>query len=172
MHKHLYLLTSPLLPGFCKIGIANDVQKRIDGLYGKWEVYHSWQLPNALYVEGQMKIKLRRFVAHGFELLNCPVEFVHEEIVTFLHEDLVEPIPVVQELPKDHIFKITEPNQLGALMKQARKESGITQNDLRAATTLGLRFIRESENGKATCEIGKVLLALRMLGIHIFLKLP
>lgn len=169
---HLYLLTNPLLPGFCKIGIAKDVQKRADGLYGPWEIYHSWTVENAAFIEQQIKIKLRRFAAHGFELLNCPVQFVHEEISTFLHADVMEPIPIIKELPIENIFKVTTMKEVGMLMKQSRNQSKLRQQELSTVSNIGVRFIIEAEKGKETCEVGKVLLVLRMLGIKIFLKLP
>ena len=56
---------------------------------------------------------------------------------------------------------------LGSMMKRARKEQGLTQRQLAAATGVGVRFIREIEHGKETCQIGKVLEVASMLGMKV-----
>jgi y4mF family transcriptional regulator len=57
--------------------------------------------------------------------------------------------------------------KLGRLLRQTRKEQGLTQAQLAAATGVGVRFVRELEQGKASCQIGKALLVVSMLGIEI-----
>ncbi len=57
--------------------------------------------------------------------------------------------------------------KLGHIVKQARKEQGLTQEQLAATTGVGVRFIRELEQGKESCHIGKVLTVVSMLGIEI-----
>ena len=57
------------------------------------------------------------------------------------------------------------PEQIGQLVKKARKTLGVTQKDLALTSGTGLRFIIELEQGKSTCQIGKVLTVLRTLGI-------
>jgi len=56
---------------------------------------------------------------------------------------------------------------LGKLIRNARKSQKLTQEQLAATTGVGVRFIRELEQGKESCHIGKVLLVLAMLGIGI-----
>jgi len=51
-------------------------------------------------------------------------------------------------------------------VRQTRKNQNLTQEDLAAAAGVGIRFIRELEQGKPTC-IGKALLILTMLGLNI-----
>ena len=57
--------------------------------------------------------------------------------------------------------------KLGIIVKQARKEQGLTQEQLAATTGVGVRFIREFEQGKESCHIGKALTVVSMLGIDI-----
>ena len=47
-----------------------------------------------------------------------------------------------------------------------------TQKDLAMTSGTGLRFIIELEQGKPTCQVGKVLTVLNTLGIHVELALP
>jgi y4mF family transcriptional regulator len=64
------------------------------------------------------------------------------------------------------------PQQIGQLVKRARKKLGVTQKDLALTSGTGLRFIIELEQGKVTCQIGKVLTVLHTLGITVQLTLP
>ncbi len=56
---------------------------------------------------------------------------------------------------------------LGHLVRKTRKSHQLTQEQLAATTGVGVRFIRELEQGKESCHIGKVLLVLAMLGIDV-----
>jgi len=64
------------------------------------------------------------------------------------------------------------PQQIGEFVKSARKSLGVTQRDLALTSGTGLRFIIELEQGKPTCQIGKVLTVLHTLGITIKLTVP
>jgi HTH-type transcriptional regulator / antitoxin HipB len=64
------------------------------------------------------------------------------------------------------------PAQIGQFVKKARKTLDVTQKDLALTSGTGLRFIIELEQGKATCQIGKVLIVLHTLGITMQLTLP
>ena len=57
--------------------------------------------------------------------------------------------------------------KLGAILKQARKKQGLTQEQLAATTGVGVRFIRELDQGKESCHIGKALKVAAMLGIDV-----
>ncbi len=61
---------------------------------------------------------------------------------------------------------------IGELVKSARKVMGVTQKDLALTSGTGLRFIIELEQGKPTCQLGKVLTVLHTLGIKIELAPP
>lgn len=57
--------------------------------------------------------------------------------------------------------------KLGKLIRQVRKEQGLTQAQLAATTGVGVRFIRELEQGKESCHMGKALMVVAMLGMEI-----
>jgi y4mF family transcriptional regulator len=64
--------------------------------------------------------------------------------------------------------KINDIQNLGVLIRQMRNELGLTQEQLSATCGVGVRFIRELEQGKETCQIGKVLIVLHMLGLDVY----
>jgi len=64
------------------------------------------------------------------------------------------------------------PKTIGELVKNTRKSMGVTQKDLAMTSGTGLRFIIEMEQGKPTCQLGKVLTVLQTLGIKIELVRP
>ncbi|NJL27079.1 MAG: helix-turn-helix transcriptional regulator [Thermoanaerobaculia bacterium] len=68
--------------------------------------------------------------------------------------------------------RITEPTQLGQLVRQARRAQRLTQGDLALAAGLSRRFVIELERGKSTCQLGKALHLLRILGIGVLLEPP
>lgn len=56
---------------------------------------------------------------------------------------------------------------LGHLIRQTRNEQGLTQEQLAGAAGVGVRFVRELEQGKDSCHFGKTLRVLRMLGLEV-----
>jgi y4mF family transcriptional regulator len=56
---------------------------------------------------------------------------------------------------------------LALLIKKTRKKHKFSQKDLALTAGTGLRFISELENGKKTCQIGKVLTVLHTLGLKL-----
>ena len=62
------------------------------------------------------------------------------------------------------------PKKMGETVRTARKKLGVTQRDLALTAGTGLRFIIEVEQGKPTCQMGKVLTVLHTLGIAMELK--
>ncbi|TVR04985.1 MAG: transcriptional regulator [Spirochaetaceae bacterium] len=57
-------------------------------------------------------------------------------------------------------------NPLGALLRKQRKLAGLTQEEFALRSGLGLRFVREMEQGKETLRLDKVNQALGMFGYH------
>lgn len=55
-------------------------------------------------------------------------------------------------------------NQIATFIKQKRKEAGFTQEEFAIRSGLGLRFVRELEQGKETVRMDKVNQALAMFG--------
>lgn len=56
-------------------------------------------------------------------------------------------------------------NQIAKFIKEKRKEVGLTQEEFAIRSGLGLRFIRELEQGKETVRMDKVNQALAMFGM-------
>jgi HTH-type transcriptional regulator/antitoxin HipB len=65
---------------------------------------------------------------------------------------------------------IQSTENIGQIVRQVRKKLGVTQSDLALTAGTGLRFIIELEKGKPTCQIGKVLQVLLVLGIQLHLS--
>lgn len=53
-------------------------------------------------------------------------------------------------------------NTIAEFIKQKRKEMGLTQEEFAVRSGLGLRFVRELEQGKETVRMDKVNQALSM----------
>ena len=62
--------------------------------------------------------------------------------------------------------------EIGKIVRDARKLHGVSQQDLAMTSGTGQRFISDLENGKATCQLGKVLVVLQTLGITLTLTPP
>ena len=62
--------------------------------------------------------------------------------------------------------------EIGLIIQKNRKSQRMTQPQLAMACGTGIRFIVDIEAGKETCQIGKVLMVLQMLGISITLNEP
>ena len=62
--------------------------------------------------------------------------------------------------------------QIGSMIRHARKALGVTQKELALTSGTGLRFVIELEKGKETCEIGKALTVIQTLGIQLTLTPP
>ncbi|MDE6661655.1 MAG: helix-turn-helix transcriptional regulator [Anaeroplasmataceae bacterium] len=56
-------------------------------------------------------------------------------------------------------------NEIAKFIKEKRKETGLTQEEFAIRSGLGLRFIRELEQGKETVRMDKVNQALAMFGM-------
>jgi y4mF family transcriptional regulator len=55
-------------------------------------------------------------------------------------------------------------NTIGKYIKQERRKAGLTQEEFAVRSGLGLRFVRELEQGKETVRLDKVNQALAMFG--------
>ena len=61
-------------------------------------------------------------------------------------------------------------NHLNEQIKQLRKKTGLTQVEFSKRSGVGLRFLRELEQGKATVRLDKVNKVLEFFGCHLELK--
>ena len=57
-------------------------------------------------------------------------------------------------------------NKIAEFIKENRKAAGLTQEEFAARSGLGLRFIRELEQGKETVRMDKVNAALAMFDME------
>lgn len=71
---------------------------------------------------------------------------------------MVEIIPV-------RVYRIIM-NKIGKYIKEQRKKTGLTQEEFAMRSGLGLRFVRELEQGKETVRLDKVNQALAMFGME------
>ena len=62
---------------------------------------------------------------------------------------------------------INQCSDIGILIRQKRKEDGLTLLDAASLCGVGYRFLSEFENGKETAEIGKILKVLSGLGLEL-----
>jgi len=61
---------------------------------------------------------------------------------------------------------------VGRLIREERKAQGLRQDELAAASGVGLRFLVELERGKETAQIGKALTVLATLGCAVAIARP
>ncbi len=57
--------------------------------------------------------------------------------------------------------------ELAKIIKQKRKANGLTQQDLSLKTGIGLRLIREIEQGKTSMRMDKVNQLLALFGMEL-----
>ena len=62
---------------------------------------------------------------------------------------------------------IEDARVLGEAIRQQRRRLKVTQKDLAMASGSGLRFIVDLEKGKPTCQMGKALEIVRVLGMKL-----
>ena len=62
---------------------------------------------------------------------------------------------------------IEDATALGEAIRQQRRRLKVTQKDLAMASGSGLRFIVDLEKGKPTCQLGKALEIVRVLGMKL-----
>ena len=61
---------------------------------------------------------------------------------------------------------------IGSTIRTERKALGLRQDELAAASGVGLRFLVELERGKPTVQMGKVLDVLAALGCELQIRKP
>ena len=61
---------------------------------------------------------------------------------------------------------------MGKTIRDLRRSQGLTQAQLAGLSNTGIRFISDLENGKETCQLGKILQVLGTLGVDVFIQSP
>jgi y4mF family transcriptional regulator len=64
--------------------------------------------------------------------------------------------------------KISDCKNLGLLIRNERKQQKLTQEQLAGVTGVGVRFLRELEAGKDSCQLGRALRVTATLGLNVF----
>jgi len=67
-------------------------------------------------------------------------------------------------------MKISNPEDIGRIIKQKRKEDGLTLEEAAAVCGVSYAFLSALENGKETVRLNKVLQVLKCLGIELEAK--
>ncbi|MDD7612128.1 MAG: helix-turn-helix domain-containing protein [Spirochaetales bacterium] len=67
-------------------------------------------------------------------------------------------------------MKITDAASLGNAIRLRRKELKYTQGYISEITGLSISFLSDLENGKLTCEIGKTIEVINLLGLDILVE--
>lgn len=67
-------------------------------------------------------------------------------------------------------MKITDAASLGNAIRSRRKELKYTQGYISEITGLSVSFLSDLENGKLTCEIGKTIEVINLLGLDILVE--
>lgn len=62
---------------------------------------------------------------------------------------------------------VKNPVALGNLIRAERKRQKLTQEELAALAGVGIRFVRELEKGKESCQIGLAFAVLGTLGLSV-----
>jgi len=62
---------------------------------------------------------------------------------------------------------ILDSKSLGLLIRMERKAQKLTQEQLAGLTGVGVRFVRELEAGKESCQIGRALQVAASLGLTV-----
>lgn len=63
--------------------------------------------------------------------------------------------------------EIKDTRHLGMLIRQERKKQRLTQEQLAGVIGVGVRFLRELEAGKESCQIGRAMQVLAGLGLVV-----
>lgn len=63
-----------------------------------------------------------------------------------------------------------DPHQLGTVLRQRRRDLGLTQDDLASLIGVNRRVLGELERGKGTVRLEIALAAARMVGLDVDLQ--
>ena len=63
--------------------------------------------------------------------------------------------------------QVNDSISLGQVIRNRRKELSYTQRYISEITGFSMSFLSDLENGKPTCEIGKTLHLMNLLGLNI-----
>lgn len=68
------------------------------------------------------------------------------------------------------MVKVADAIQIGQLVRQRRKDAGLTLKDAAALSGVGVRFLSELERGKPTLQLGLVIRVLQLFGLELHVE--
>ena len=68
------------------------------------------------------------------------------------------------------MVKVDSAVQIGQLVRQRRKEAGMTLKDAAALAGVGVRFLSELERGKPTLQLGLAISVLQLFGLELHVE--
>lgn len=68
------------------------------------------------------------------------------------------------------MIKVTKPEDMGALIRQRRKQAGLTLQQAAGLAGVGVRFLSELERGKRTIQFGMAMEVLQQFGFEVFVR--
>ena len=63
--------------------------------------------------------------------------------------------------------KVTSAKEIGQLVRQRRKQAGLTLKDAAGMAGVGVRFLSELERGKPTLQLGLAIEVLQLFGLEL-----
>ncbi len=79
--------------------------------------------------------------------------------------------PARESLKRETMTKVTNPHEIGQLIRQRRKAAGLTLKDAAGMAGVGVRFLSELERGKPTLQIGLAIEVLQLFGLELHVVL-
>ncbi len=80
---------------------------------------------------------------------------------------MTEKITNEKKFPGQDTAHVQSPAEFGRLIRQVRKQQGLTLEAVYAATGLTTRFLSEFERGKSNASLGGALQAAQALGLEV-----
>lgn len=66
--------------------------------------------------------------------------------------------------------KVSNAKELGTLVRQRRKQAGLTLKDAAGMSGVGIRFLSELERGKPTLQLGLAIEVLQLFGLELHVR--
>jgi HTH-type transcriptional regulator/antitoxin HipB len=66
--------------------------------------------------------------------------------------------------------KVSNAKELGAFVRQRRKQAGLTLKDAAGMAGVGIRFLSELERGKPTLQLGLAIEVLQLFGLELHVR--
>jgi y4mF family transcriptional regulator len=66
--------------------------------------------------------------------------------------------------------KVSNVKELGVLVRERRKQAGLTLKDAAGIAGVGIRFLSELERGKPTLQLGLAIEVLQLFGLELHVR--